>query len=324
MKKLLIVIAMAVIVFGCAFWLNSRKSGEPAGNQNQAAHQINYAQIKVFDPVYIALNQGYFKDEGVMVNLKGETFGGPQALMAAASGDVDAGIAATTAIVNAVASGIKVKGVLDVQSSFGDSPLMKWYVLDESTIRKTADLRGKKIGVNTLGASFHYTVLQYLKNNNIAENEVEFLAIPHGNLEQALRAKQIDVAGMIDPFSEAAYDRGGLRTLFTATDVLGENQFSLIFMSERKMTDDPEAVIRFSRAYKRAVEFINNNPEQAAEIIAGVFAVDKKYISRHKFQPEARVRENDINYWLEFMKSQAVPGLDGLTTSAIGTNDFNR
>lgn len=324
MKKLSILVAIVAIMVISFFWLNNQKNEESLENKGQITHQINYAQIKVFDPVYIAINQGYFNDEGLIVNLKGETFGGPQALMAAASGDVDAGIAATTAIINAVAAGINVKGILDVQSSMNDSPLMKWYVLEDSTIKAPNDLRGKKIGVNTLGASFHYTVLQYLKDNNISENEVEFLAVPHGNLEQALRAKQIDVAGMIDPFSEIAYDRGGLRIFFTAMDVLGENQFSLIFMSKRKMLDDPEAVRRFSRAYKRAVDFINNNPEQAAEIIANIFGVDKKYISQHKFQLKAQVREDDINYWLEFMKSQSVPRLENLTINEIGTNEFNR
>lgn len=323
MKKLFLFVAIAAVIIIAFFWFNNQKNEELLNNKEQISHEINYAQIKVFDPVYIALDQKYFEDEGLVLNLKGETFGGPQALMAAASGDVDAGIGATTAIINAVASGIDVKGILDVQSSMEDSALMKWYVLEESIIKNPNDLRGKKIGVNTLGASFHYTVLQYLKDNNIPESEVEFLAVPHGNLEQALRAKQIDVAGMIDPFSEIAYDRGGLRILFTAMDVLGGNQFSLIFMSERKILDDPEAVRKFSRAYRRAVDFINNNPEQATEIIANVFEVDKKYISQHKFQPEAQVREDDINYWLEFMKSQSVPGLDDLTVNEIGTNEFN-
>jgi ABC-type nitrate/sulfonate/bicarbonate transport system substrate-binding protein len=324
MNKLSIFIAIAAIIIIGFFWLNNQKNDESLGSKERVVHEINYAQIKVFDPVYIALDQGYFDDEGLVLNLKGETFGGPQALMSTASGEVDAGIAATTAIINAVAAGVNVKGILDVQSSMNDSALMKWYVLEDSIIKNPNDLRGKKIGVNTLGASFHYTVIQYLKDNNISENEVEFLAVPHGNLEQALRAKQIDVAGMIDPFSEIAYDRGGLRILFTAMDVLGENQFSLIFMSERKMLNDPEAVRKFSRAYKRAVDFINNNPEQAAEIIANIFEVDKKYISQHKFQPEAQVREDDINYWLEFMKSQSVPGLEDLTVDGIGTNEFNQ
>lgn len=287
-------------------------------------HQINYAQIKVFDPVYIALDQGYFNEEGVVVNLKGETFGGPQALMAVGAGDVDAGIAATTAIINAVASGIKVKGIMDVQSSFEDSPLMKWYVLENSNIKTPNDLRGKKIGVNTLGASFHYTTLEYLKNNNIPETAVEFLSIPHGNLEQALRAKQIDVAGMIDPFSEVAFERGGLSTLFTANDVLGKKQFSLIFMSEKKIETDPEAVIRFIKAYKKAVQFIENNPDQSAEIVAKVFGVDKKYISKHRFQPDAKVNENDIKFWLEFMKMHGATGLDNLNLEQIGTNEFNK
>jgi len=286
-------------------------------------HQINYVQIKVFDPVYIALDQGYFKEAGVTVNLKGETFGGPQALTAAASGDVDAGIAATTAIINARAAGIKVKGILDVQTSFKDSPLMKWYALNESKINSASNLRGKKIGVNALGASFYYGTFEYLMKNNIPTNEVEFLVIPHGNLEQALRSRQIDVAGMIDPFSEIAYERGGLHTLFTAYDVLGENQFSMIFMSEKKIQSDPIAVVKFTESYKKAVKFIEDNPEKAADIIAKIFDIDKKYIPKHQFIPNARVNIDDIRSWLMFMKSQGVKELDSIKPEDVGTNEFN-
>ena len=200
---------------------------------------------------------------------------------------------------------------------------MKWYVLEESEINNPEDLRGKKIGVNTLGASFHYTTLEYLKNN-IPSEEVEFLIIPHGNLEQALRAKQIDMAGMIDPFNEIAFDRGGLRALFTAYDVLGMNQFSLIFMSENKIESDPEAVRRFTRAYRKAVQFIEDNPEQSADVIAKVFWVDKKYISVHRFLPDARVNEDNLKFWLEFMKAQGVERLETLGIEEIATNEFNQ
>lgn len=322
MKKLILGLLLgALIIVGIVILMVRPQDQDQV---EQIHHQINYAQIKVFDPVYIALNKGYFQDEGVIVNLKGETFGGPQALMAAASGDVDAGIAATTAIINAKALGIKVKGILDIQTAFEDSPLMKWYTLEDSEISNVIDMKGKKIGVNTLGASFHYTTIEYLKKNNISSSDVEFVVIPHGNLEQALRAKQIDIAGMIDPFNEIAYDRGGLRVLFTAYDVLGVNQFSLIFMSENKINSDPEAVIRFTKAYKKAVQFIENNPEQSADIIANVFKVDKKYIPRHEFQSSATVNIDDLKFWLEFMRAQNVKDLDTLKSEEIGTNEFNQ
>lgn len=319
MKKILLVLLVGIfVILAVAITVFSRLVPEQNG------HQINYAQIKVFDPVYIALEQGYFEEEGVTVNLKGETFGGPQALMAAASGDVDAGIAATTAIINARASGLKIKGILDVQTSFEESPLMKWYVLVDSNINNPEDLRGKKIGVNTLGASFHYTTLEYLRKNGISPEEVEFFVIPHGNLEQALRAKQIDIAGMIDPFNEIAFDRGGISTLFTAYDVLGVNQFSLIFMSERKIASDSEAVRRFTRAYRKAVQFIEDHPDRAADIIAEIFDVDKKYIAQHRFLSNAAVDRDDLQFWLEFMKEQNVKGLGDLSFEEIGTNEFNR
>lgn len=314
----ILILSIGVVVAGLLFISLTQQKSEIS------TYSINYSQIKVFDPVYIGLNQGYFAEEGVTVNLMGETFGGPQALTAAASGDIDAGIAATTAIINARAAGIMVKGILDVQSSFEDAPLMKWYVLNDSNIKQPSDLRHKKIGVNTLGASFHYTSIEYLRKNNISLGDVEFIAIPHGNLEQALRSRQIDVAGMIDPFSEVAQSRGGIRQLFSAYDVLSENQFSMIFMSEKKMSDQPEAVVRFTKAYKRAVDFIESNPDEASKIIANVLDVDSSYIARHRFQSESRVQIDDVAYWLSVMKEQGVKGIDMINSEEVGTNEYNK
>jgi len=319
MKKIILLASGIFVILVCilVFTLENRN------NYVLDVHEINYSQIKVFDPVYIALDQGYFDDVGVTVNLVGETFGGPQALMASASGDVDSGIAATTAIINARNSGIKVKGILDVQTAFADSPLMNWYVLEDSHLQNPQDLINKKIGVNTLGASFHYTTIAYLEASGLSVSDVEFIVVPHGNLEQALRSNQIDVAAMIDPFDQIALDRGGIRSLFNAHQVIGENQFSLIFMSEEKMESDPEAVRRFTRAYRLAVEFINENPNEASEIMARTFGIDKKFIPKHKFQPDAIVDEVSINFWLSFMKSQGIKGVELLSAKEIGSNEFN-
>lgn len=284
---------------------------------------VKYSQIKVFDPVYVALEKGYFEQEKVKVELMGETFGGPQALMAAGNGDVDAGIAATAAILNARNAGIKVKGILDVQSTFLDAPLMKWYVLESSSVTDAVGLAGRRVGVNTLGASFHYTTLEYLKQHGVSLESVEFVVMPHGNLEQALRSGQIDAAGMIDPFSEIAFQRGGLRVLFTAYDVLGENQFSLIFMSEKKIEQNPEAVRKFVRAYQKAINFIDENPDEASEIIAEIFEIEKQYVSRHRFKEKGRVDHESVIFWADFLKEQAVEGMDSIDISQVFTNEFN-
>lgn len=319
MKKWIWVIGLVVIVLGLAVVVSNKRQAT-----SSESHVINYAQIKVFDPVYVGMEKGFFEKEGVKVNLVGESFGGPQAITAAASGDVDAGIAATTAIINARAAGIPIKGILDVQSTYQGTPLMIWYTLADSSIKKPSDLVGKKIGINTLGASFHYTTLEYLRQNGIDPSKVEFITMPHANLEQALRTHQIDVAGMIDPYSIAAEKGGGLTRLFTDYDVLGNKQFSLIFMREQKINDDRESVTRFVRAYQQSIDYINNHPNESADIMARVFGVDSQFVAAHTFQKDGRVVPDDGQYWLDFMKNQQVEGITGVAVQDIIDPSFTQ
>lgn len=286
---------------GVLTFLEIRSQGR--NPQSKTPETINYALIRVFDPVFVAYELGYFQDIGVEVNLGTESFSGPQAIAAAQSGKVDAGISATPALINAVKSGIGVKALADVQTSFKESPLMIWYVKKDSIIKSPADLRGKKIGVNAIGASFYYTTLVYLKEHGLSDKDVNFVIIPHPNMEQALLSGQIDVAGMIDPYTQKIEDGGEVRKLFDGYEALGEKQFSVIFITNKATKEKPEAVSKFLTAYKRAAQFITENPGKAAQIMSKWMQVDSKFISTHEFVDGAKVKEDDLGWWINNMIS---------------------
>jgi ABC-type nitrate/sulfonate/bicarbonate transport system substrate-binding protein len=284
---------------------------------------IRWGVFKNFQPVFVAVEQGFFDQEGIRVEFTGNFTSGPAVVQAAGTGNVDAGHSATSGIVNAVNAGVSVIGVADSQTEFLDAPLMQWFVLADSPIDDPVDLRGKKVGVNSLSGSFYYTLLVYLQKNGLDKEDVQFVVIPHNNQEQALRSRQIEVAGLIDPYSMHIQREGGVRTLFRAVDVLGEVQFSLVFFRKEFVEKHPEAVKRFVRAYVHAIEFIVIHPEESSEIMAKHTGVTAELIGTHRYTPNAEVRMQDVQFWIDMMR-QGNELNDGgkLRPEDVATNDF--
>jgi ABC-type nitrate/sulfonate/bicarbonate transport system substrate-binding protein len=276
--------------------------GRPSPSGGGDLPVVRWGTFKNYQPVFIAYDKGFFHAEGVRVELTGNFTSGPAVVQAAATGNIDAGHSAISGIINAVHAGIRVVGVADSQTEFASAPLMQWFVLKDSPIRSAADLKGKKVGVNSLSGSFYYTLLLYLERHGVAKEAVQFVVIPHNNQEQALRSRQIDVAGLIDPYSVHLRQQGGVRVLFRAIDVLGENQFSLVFFTREFMEKHPGVVRRFVKAYNRAIDFIVRHPAEASAIMARYTGVKADLNGVHRYTPGAGVRMADVQFWIDTMR----------------------
>jgi ABC-type nitrate/sulfonate/bicarbonate transport system substrate-binding protein len=316
--KILVGIAFLIIVSGGAWFFLTQT---PGGEEEFIA--IRYSQMKFYDPIFVAAEKGFFEDEGVKIKWVGEMYGGPQMITAVATGSADAGTAAITSLANARASGMKVKGIADVQSSFETAPVHIWFTLDDSGINSAQDLVGKRIGVNTFGAAFHHISLEYLKKNKISENEVEFVTIPHPNMEQALRGNQIEVAGMVDPFTARIESIGGVKRLFTTVDAMGETQVVVVFFSDKFINEHPETVTSFIRAYKKAIDFIYSNPEESKQIFSRALDIEPQYIVSHKFQENAKVDLESVQKWINILVEKGDLEEGQIKPTDIATNDLN-
>ena len=325
--------AVVLIVAAAALFLNGvvlpwlQEGGLITTGANVSATNtpvvVKYANVKIYDPTYIAYQLGYFGEENITLQFVGEVISGPQSIAAISAGTAQAGVAAIPAIINARYAGANITGVLDIQTAFNDSPLAEWYTLNNSGITDASSLRGKKMGINSLGASFYYTSLLYLARHNMTPADVTFVVVPHPNLEESLRSGQVDVAGMIDPYTKHAASAGGVRVLFNQYDVTGQNQFTLVILSSKFAAQNPGVAMRFSAAYIKAVKFIEANPTESAAIIANWTGLNLTYVQSHRFMPNATVDGNSIRYWLSAMSTYAGSNYTSLNVSGIGTNAYN-
>ena len=313
-KKLIGFLTSAVLVMtmltGCA------------NNDEGESSTIKYVGLKVYDPVYVAEEKGFFDKYGINVEIVDTVAGGATAVQMVSSGDVQGALLSTMAICNARGNGLPIIGVADIQSAFNDTPLEEFYVRADSGINNVEDLKGKTIAINLTKSSFHYTWLMALENAGLKPEDVTFVNLPFDQQKSALERGDVDAIGLMQPYSTMARTDEDLKMLFDATDVFGEKQFCEIIVNSVWAENNPDDAEKFVTAIADASEWIENNQDEAKAIISKYTGVDVEYIDDYDFQDNAKVIESDAEYWLDYMKrTEGVA--DWVTVDDIVTNKYN-
>jgi NitT/TauT family transport system substrate-binding protein len=202
-------------------------------------------------PFMIARDEGFFAAEGVDVELV--TFYNPQERDAAIqAGRVDAAISdlLAAALFSAGGFDMKITSLTDGRYGIVAAPSFKGKTLEA--------LRGKKIGLS-LHTIIQYAVDSLLATSNVAWNEYEAVSIPRMPIRmEMVLTEQIDAVCLPEPLLTAAVQRGAV--LLASTDTIGIDAGVLMF-SQNFLDKRLDDVKKFYRAYEKAAEKINANPD---------------------------------------------------------------
>ncbi len=257
----------------------------------------------------LAYDLGYFEGTGITLENVGYAGGGPESLFALASGSVDIGGAATSAVINAIASGNDFVAAYPT-NGINDEVQSKFVVLEDSPIKTIEDIAGKTIAVNTLGAHLDYTTREALHSVGLPQNAANLVVVPGPQLEQVLRSGQVDVTAFgywQTTFEGAAQQGGGLRVVFDDTDVLGEIAGGFTVLRRDWVDAHPDAARDFVEQSARALDFARENPEQAREILARILEERGENPEVAQFFAGYGVREGglpverDIQFWIDVL-----------------------
>lgn len=165
------------------------------------------------------------------------------------------------------------------------------YVLSkDTTIKSIADLDGKTVYISGQGSTPEYAMDYILTQNDLKVGEnvtLEFVA-DHASLVSMAVAGQAEVIVLPEPFVTTLLSKDiGYNVcidLNSAWDEAcnGESIFSMGAVVVRKdfAAENPEAVAAFMAEYALSVQYVNENVEQAAEIIASFGIVGSAEIAK--------------------------------------------
>jgi ABC-type nitrate/sulfonate/bicarbonate transport system substrate-binding protein len=274
---------------------------------------------------------GWLKDKGIKIESEGYSQGGPESLVAMASGSVDIAGAATPAIINAIAGGAKILGVMP-DGGVDQNVNSKFFVLANSDIKAPQDLKDKSIAVNTLGAHLDYVIREYLRNHGLKEDDASLITVPGPQLEQILRHKQADVVAVgawQSIFAGKIEAEGGVRVLLTDYEVLGNIVLGTDTMERSFIDKHPQAVKDFVTASAKAADWTAEHPDEAKKLFAKILAQRGDNPELAQYWPGYGLREhalyttNDAQFWIDVLVRGGRIRPGQFIPEDIDTNKFN-
>lgn len=208
----------------------------------------------------VAQQKGYFSENNVSVEYL-TSDGTVATVQAMAGGIADMGQIDTLSLDAALS-----RGVQDIVAvcSYVANNIYYLAVLDGSPIEQVADLKGKRIGLSSLGTGVYYNAQVMLQEAGLnPESDVEFVTIqqPAAQLN-ALVSGDVDALSIID-VSVATFENQGesLRTFQAGGPI--QWQWNVVGARRAFLEENPEAVAAVCQAIQQAEVYVVTSPAAA-------------------------------------------------------------
>lgn len=137
-------------------------------------------------------------------------------------------------------------------------------VLEDSEIADVNQLKGKKVAA-TKGTDPYFFLLQTLNEAGLSQADVEIINLQHADGKTALERGQVDAWAGLDPFMAQTELEQGSKLIYRNIDF---NSYGFLNAREGFLEDHPEETHQVLAGYERARQWILDNPEEAAQILA--------------------------------------------------------
>lgn len=137
-------------------------------------------------------------------------------------------------------------------------------VAKDSAVTSVAELKGKKIAA-TKGTDPYFFLLRTLHEAGLSASDVEIVNLQHSDGKLALERGQVDAWAGLDPFMAQTELEQGSKLIYRNIDF---NSYGFLNARSDFLEKYPDYTRRVLAAYERARQWILDNPDQAAQILA--------------------------------------------------------
>ena len=318
----LILFALLALV-GC----KKHPSGETLSKVtlNEVAHSIFYA------PQYVAIQEGYFAEEGIDLNLV-TGFGADKTMTAVLSGEADIGFMGAEATIYAYAEGAKdsVVNFAQLTQRAGNFLVAR----EEDPDFSWQDLKGKKVLGGRKGGMPEMVFEYILKKNNLdpATDLSIDQSIDFGSTAAAFSGGQGDYTVEFEPSATALEQEGSGYVVASLGVDSGYVPYTAYCAKKSYIKKNPDVIQKFTNATQKGLDYVNthSSAEIAAIIapqfketdIATITAIVERYKSQDTWKTSTVFTEDSFNL-LQDILTQAGELKSPVPYSSLVTTEFS-
>ena len=271
-KRLLVILTVTAVMLStlCACSSTKKTAGETTDKTtkvvlNEVAHSIFYA------PMYVAIEEGYFADEGIDLTLV-TGFGADKTMTAVLSGEADIGFMGSEASIYTYNEGANdyVVNFAQLTQRAGnflvareEMPDFKWEDLKGSYV-----LGGRKGGMPQM-------VFEYiLKQNNInpAKDLEMNQSIDFGSTAAAFTDSEADYTVEFEPHATALEKEGKGYVVASLGKDSGYVPYTAFCAKQSFIEKNTDVIQGFTNALQKGMDYVNSHtPKEIAEVIQPQF-----------------------------------------------------
>jgi len=286
-KVVLIMLGLAVALMGCV----SSQSTNEAGGIRTIKLPMGYIPNIQYAPFYVAVDKGYFAEEGIKIEFdySFETDG----VTLTGAGELPFAVASGEQILLARSQGLPVVYAFAWYQQFPISIISA----PELNINEPADLRGKKIGLPGLFGANYIGLEALLYEGGVSPSEVTLDAIGFNQVESFATGTSDIVVGYSANEPIVLASQGFNLTELRVADY-AQLTANGIITSEMTIANEPELIRGMARALARGIADTIANPSEAYDI-------SLKFVENLKDQ-DKDVQMQVLNTSIEFWKAERI------------------
>ena len=239
----------------------SSDSGTPSDTPQGESVVIGYSNWAGWWPWAIAEQEGLFTKNNVNVQMK--WFDGYlESMEAFAAGQLDGNCQTLNDTISFAADSVNGEvAILVNDNSAGNDKII--VTKDINTIE---DLKGKKVAVEE-GVVDDFLLTLALESKGMKRDDVQIVPLETGAAAAAFASGQVDAVGAFPPFWLTALKREGSKELISSKEFPGSIP-DLLVVSQKLIDEQPDVAQGLVNTWFDILDFMEQNPEQADEIMA--------------------------------------------------------
>lgn len=275
---------------------------------NEVAHSIFYA------PMYVAIEEGYFKEEGIDLTLT-TGFGADKTMAAVVSGDADIGFMGTESSIYAYTEGAKdhVINFAQLTQRAGN-----FVVARENTDSFSYDdMIGKDVLGGRAGGTPEMVYEYVLRENGISPSQVKIdQSIDFGSTAAAFSGGLGDYTIEFEPSATALEQSGDGYVVASLGIDSGYLPYTAFSAKESYIKENKDLIQHFTNALQKGMDYVaTHTPEEIASVITPQFKetdedtltlIVSRYYEQETWNEDLILREEGYNLMLTILEESGV------------------